>query len=227
MREENTKNGIKIARDRKKLTREQLASYLNVDVNVINSWENDEGIILIPQLEKMKNVLGTSYEMLLYNEERKGLKISHLKCYQQEFVIKLHKIMRNVVESKAQDTLKKRKNKEFLNTMLEIETKKSSKGMEEKILYLRNNFVQLKQTEFAKKINVSRHTIIKWEDKQMKPNLYNVKMIANYCGVTTDYLLDDSCSLELCTRGLKDSGYKMLKSLIKYFENENSAEENK
>lgn len=87
-------NGITKARENKKISQNDLANFLNVDVTVIDSWENDKGVILLPTFKKLKGHLNTSYEMLLYGEERPSFKISHLKPKQQEFIRNLLDFMR-------------------------------------------------------------------------------------------------------------------------------------
>ncbi len=48
------------------------------------------------------------------------------------------------------------------------------------------------QTEFAKIINVSQSTIAMWETRRRDPSSDDIIAIAEYFGVTTDYLLGNS-----------------------------------
>ena len=238
MTEVNTINGIEVARKRKKIKASDLASQLNVDVNIVHSWESDEGKILLNQLERIKKILDTSYEMLLYREERKGLRILHLTEEQQKYIISLHELLRissksdeeerkfqlskmNIFSTSSNKTKDKDENIAIERNVITENKKNAENKIGSKILFLRNNFLNMNQSRFARKFGVSRQTLISWEDNQMKPNIYNVKLICRYCGVTTDYLLDEECPFELCARGLSEDGYDMLESLINFFENEN------
>lgn len=45
------------------------------------------------------------------------------------------------------------------------------------------------QEELAKQINVSRSTIAAWETERNEPNMETLKSIANFFGVTVDFLI--------------------------------------
>jgi len=47
----------------------------------------------------------------------------------------------------------------------------------------------LTQTNIAKVMNVTYNTICFWEKGRSSPNIYELKQIAQFFGVTTDYLL--------------------------------------
>ena len=54
----------------------------------------------------------------------------------------------------------------------------------------------LSQEELAKKINVSRQAITKWEVNDGLPDINNLKELANIFGVSVDFLLDDTKEIE-------------------------------
>lgn len=91
----------------------------------------------------------------------------------------------------------------------------------EKIKYFRDVYLDMNQVQFAKEINVTRQTVIKWENGDMKPSLQNIKYIADHFGIYADYFIDEDCELLLSPRGINDDGYKIVESLIKYFETTN------
>lgn len=51
------------------------------------------------------------------------------------------------------------------------------------------------QEELAEMMNVSRQSVSKWEGSQSVPDLDKILKLANIFGVTTDYLLKDSCEI--------------------------------
>lgn len=48
----------------------------------------------------------------------------------------------------------------------------------------------LTQEEFAQRINSNQRQVSKWENDIIEPNIENIKKLADFFGVTTDYLLD-------------------------------------
>lgn len=48
---------------------------------------------------------------------------------------------------------------------------------------------KLSQTKFAEKFGVGRSTIAMWETGDREPDLDTIQKLANFFGVTTDYLL--------------------------------------
>ena len=52
----------------------------------------------------------------------------------------------------------------------------------------------LKQSEVANKLNIAQSTVSMWETGDSFPSRMKLKEIANYFGVTTDYLLGRSHS---------------------------------
>ena len=64
---------------------------------------------------------------------------------------------------------------------------------------MKNNFAEnlkslrqergIGQVELAQKINVSRGIISLWENNLREPGMYNLIALADYFGVTVDYLI--------------------------------------
>ena len=48
---------------------------------------------------------------------------------------------------------------------------------------------KISQTELAKALNVRQSMIARWESDECEPTATNILAIADYFGVTTDYLL--------------------------------------
>lgn len=66
------------------------------------------------------------------------------------------------------------------------------------------------QEELAEKMNVSRQAVSKWESAQTVPDLEKILMLANFFGVTTDYLLKDEIESEEFSSGGEDSAVRRL-----------------
>lgn len=54
----------------------------------------------------------------------------------------------------------------------------------------------LSQEQFAEKMGVSRQVITKWENDKGLPEIGNLKLLSKLMGISIDYLLDESKSLE-------------------------------
>lgn len=61
-------------------------------------------------------------------------------------------------------------------------------GEKIKKLRLQNNLTQKK---LGNALDVSRHTIIKWENDSMQPNSQSIKLLCSYFGVNADYFFSD------------------------------------
>lgn len=86
------KNGLQIARESKNLSRAQLASKLKVSSTVIKGWEEaGAGVIPLPILIKISNILEVSIEMLAYADNRIPLDVSHLYDKQLNNVLIFYK----------------------------------------------------------------------------------------------------------------------------------------
>lgn len=67
--------------------------------------------------------------------------------------------------------------------------------LNEKIKGYRSIF-NLSQEQLAEKIGVSRQVITKWENDEGLPEIGNLKLLSKLMGISIDYLLDESKSLE-------------------------------
>lgn len=92
----------------------------------------------------------------------------------------------------------------------------------DKIKFLRKEFLNINQTNFAKMIGVTRGTIINWENGISFPTMSHITMIAQITNVTIDYLINNDTKLELSTVDLNNEEYQILEELISYFEKENT-----
>lgn len=92
----------------------------------------------------------------------------------------------------------------------------------DKIKFLRTQKLKMGQNIFAKKIDVTRKTIINWENGTSKPTVAHIMMISILCNVTTDYLIFDNHPLELSLKEIDDEEYILLKSIIEYFTKQNN-----
>ena len=79
----------------------------------------------------------------------------------------------------------------------------------DKLKELRKNS-NLTQEEFGKLFNVAKNTVSYWEANISKPDIDLIKEIAQYFGVTTDYLLglnqEDIDKIEKLKIALKEAG---------------------
>lgn len=57
----------------------------------------------------------------------------------------------------------------------------------------------LTQVEFAQKLSVSKQAVSNWENNNIQPSVDMLVKVADYFGVSTDYLLgrDNDCSLDV------------------------------
>lgn len=89
------KSGLKNIRLKRGISELELASYLKVDVAVLKSWEAGAGTIPIHALIKISQLLQTTTEMLLFCEDRSGLKIESLSDEQRKLIISLYNLMKS------------------------------------------------------------------------------------------------------------------------------------
>ena len=66
------------------------------------------------------------------------------------------------------------------------------------------------QEELAKKMNVSRQAVSKWEGAQTIPDLEKILQLGRLFGVTTDYLLKDELEDEECIEDVSDNTVKRI-----------------
>lgn len=97
-----------------------------------------------------------------------------------------------------------------------ITARQKRHGTEETIMILADKIARLRkkngwsQEELAEKMNVSRQAVSKWESAQTVPDLEKILMLANFFGVTTDYLLKDEIESEEFSSGGEDSAVRRL-----------------
>ena len=60
----------------------------------------------------------------------------------------------------------------------------------------------LTQVDFAKKLSVSKQAVSNWENNNIQPSIDMLIKIADYFGVTTDYLLGRTNDYSLNANGL-------------------------
>lgn len=91
----------------------------------------------------------------------------------------------------------------------------------DKIKLLSEEFLEMNPSDLAKKLNISRTSLYNWKIGVSKPSLENIKTISILCGFSTDYLTKEDYPLTLSLFKIDDRAYKILYSLIKYFEERN------
>lgn len=72
----------------------------------------------------------------------------------------------------------------------------------------------LTQVEFAQKLSVSKQAVSNWENNNIQPSIDMLVKIADYFGVTTDYLLGRSNDYSLSTNGLSSETVAHIRMLI-------------
>lgn len=88
------KNGLKNIRNKANLSKSELAFSLNVEENIVNIWESGYGTYTLEEIKKIMNLLNTTSEMILFNENRKGIDISCLSQEQLNLIINLYLMMK-------------------------------------------------------------------------------------------------------------------------------------
>ena len=89
------KSGLQIAREKAKMNSLELAALLKVNESVLKGWEAGGGIIHLDTVIKLMNILDTSSEMILFNENRKGLNIETLTNEQRDVIFDLYNLMKD------------------------------------------------------------------------------------------------------------------------------------
>lgn len=85
--------GIREARIKQNMTQEQLAMEVKVDVFTIKEWEQGMGVLSLHNLIVMTEILDTSANFLVFNEQRKPLLLNNLNSTQQKEITNLYKNM--------------------------------------------------------------------------------------------------------------------------------------
>lgn len=89
------KSGLQIAREKRKMKPLELAALLKVSESVLKGWEAGGGIIHLDTVIELMNILDTSSEMILFNENRKGLNIETLTNEQRDVIFDLYNLMKD------------------------------------------------------------------------------------------------------------------------------------
>lgn len=72
----------------------------------------------------------------------------------------------------------------------------------------------LTQVEFAKHLSVSKQTVSNWENNNIQPSIDMLVKIADYFGVSTDYLLGRSNEYKLDVSGLSNTAAAHIQMII-------------
>ena len=97
-------------------------------------------------------------------------------------------------------------------------------SMSEKIKYLRNEVMKLKQKELAGLIGVSVSTLKKWEKGDTKPNVNHLIMLSLRCDASLQFLVYENHPEELSQIGLTDIEYNAISTVIECFRIKNKEE---
>ena len=89
------KSDLQNAREKAKMSSLELAALLKVNESVLKGWEAGGGIIHLDTVIKLMNILDTSSEMILFNENRKGLNIETLTNEQRDVIFDLYNLMKD------------------------------------------------------------------------------------------------------------------------------------
>lgn len=89
------KSDLQNAREKAKMNSLELAALLKVNESVLKGWEAGGGIIHLDTVIKLMNILDTSSEMILFNENRKGLNIETLTNEQRDVIFDLYNLMKD------------------------------------------------------------------------------------------------------------------------------------
>lgn len=76
-------NSLKVARESKNISQKELAIKMNVDIQTIKNWEKGIGTLSYDNLIDLCNYLDTKPNLILFGEQRKGLRLSRLSVAQQ------------------------------------------------------------------------------------------------------------------------------------------------
>ncbi len=71
------------------------------------------------------------------------------------------------------------------------------------------------QVEIANELSVTKQTVSNWENNNIQPSVDMLVKIADYFGVSTDYLLERNEKNTLCVDGLSLTEIAHIEQLIK------------
>ncbi len=72
----------------------------------------------------------------------------------------------------------------------------------------------MNQVQLADELNVTKQTVSNWENDNIQPSINILVKIADYFGVTTDYMLGRSSSRTINADGLTDSQIAHIQFII-------------
>lgn len=81
----------------------------------------------------------------------------------------------------------------------------------------------LNQVEFAKQICVTKQCVSNWENDNVVPSIEMLERLADFFGVTTDFLLGRSTQLNICADGLTETQVAHLQMLVDDFRKANQS----
>ena len=72
----------------------------------------------------------------------------------------------------------------------------------------------LNQVEFAKCLSVTKQCVSNWENDNVLPSIEMLERLADFFGVSTDFLLGRTQDVVLCADGLTDQQVAHLRAII-------------
>ncbi len=72
----------------------------------------------------------------------------------------------------------------------------------------------MNQVQLAKELNVTKQTVSNWENDNIQPSVNVLIKIADYFGVTTDYMLGRSSARTIDAEGLTDRQIAHIRFII-------------
>lgn len=82
----------------------------------------------------------------------------------------------------------------------------------------------LSQVELAERLHVSKQCVSNWENDNIMPSVEMLVRIANYFGVSTDYLLGLPSQNTICAEGLTPEQAEHVKILVNDLKRSNGIE---
>lgn len=72
----------------------------------------------------------------------------------------------------------------------------------------------LTQVELARKLSVTKQSVSNWENNNIQPSVEMVMALADFFGVSVDYLLGRSDKRQLSAEGLTDTQIQHIHALV-------------
>ncbi len=73
----------------------------------------------------------------------------------------------------------------------------------------------LTQVELARELNITKQTVSNWENNNIQPSIDMLINLADYFGVTTDYMLGRNTDKYLSVQGLNDEEIAHIHFIVK------------